>query len=474
MKSINADEFSGKKNGYALFRKFLFLLLTASLISTSLPNSSAIEGGFTRSDYLPSVVALLKSQTDKSPYCSGALMSEYIVATAAHCVADGNGAAFKEIWVAPAGADLSKNSLRFRVTGVFIPSGYKDSTSTKVTDNDIAFVTVKASLGITPLVRIASLAEAKSFYGQSVVVAGYGRNRPSGPTSNNPLFVQLRIIDWVLPEFTYGNYAHVVATDTESACPGDSGGPMFKETPTGLAILGVMAGTNGCTSTTARDERLVGFLIAAFNSTYQLAKDAIAAAPKSPENLKVEISEDKVSVSWLDVADNLLRSTLRYSIKDANGNSICEANFVGIFNNSTKCSFTVTPNTSDLLTLTPVGIQKNGPTISIDVKKAVSFAKEKLASQERMKAEADARAKAEADAKVKAEADARIRAEQEAKAKAEAEAKARADAEAKAIGEAAAAAAKATKVTITCVKGKTKKKVTAVNPKCPKGFKKRN
>jgi hypothetical protein len=47
-----------------------------------------------------------------------------------------------------------------------------------------------------------------------------------------------------------------------------------------------------------------------------------------------------------------------------------------------------------------------------------------------------------------------------AKAKAEAEAKAKADAASK-------------KSTITCVKGKTVKKVTAFKPKCPKGFKKK-
>jgi hypothetical protein len=46
------------------------------------------------------------------------------------------------------------------------------------------------------------------------------------------------------------------------------------------------------------------------------------------------------------------------------------------------------------------------------------------------------------------------------KAKAEAEAKAKAEAEAK----------KPLKSSITCVKGKTKKKVTSINPKCPKGY----
>ena len=61
---------------------------------------------------------------------------------------------------------------------------------------------------------------------------------------------------------------------------------------------------------------------------------------------------------------------------------------------------------------------------------------------------------------------AEIKAEAEAKAKAEAEAKAKADADTK-------AKVIPTKTTITCIKGKTLKKVTAINPKCPAGYKKK-
>ena len=68
----------------------------------------------------------------------------------------------------------------------------------------------------------------------------------------------------------------------------------------------------------------------------------------------------------------------------------------------------------------------------------------------------DAKAKAEADAKAKAEADAKAKAEADAKAKAEADAK-----------------ANAAKKTIVCVKGKSIKRVTALKPVCPKGYKKR-
>ena len=84
---------------------------------------------------------------------------------------------------------------------------------------------------------------------------------------------------------------------------------------------------------------------------------------------------------------------------------------------------------------------------------------EKLVKQEK---EAAAKAIAEANAKAEAEAKAKI----EAAAKAEAEAKAKAEAEAK-------AETPKKKVSITCVKGKITKKVTALSPKCPKGFKKK-
>jgi hypothetical protein len=79
---------------------------------------------------------------------------------------------------------------------------------------------------------------------------------------------------------------------------------------------------------------------------------------------------------------------------------------------------------------------------------------------------AEARAKVESEAKILAEAQERAR-------QAQAEAQALAAAELKAKQEAADKAASAKKITITCIKGKTLKKVKAVNPKCPKGYSKK-
>jgi hypothetical protein len=106
------------------------------------------------------------------------------------------------------------------------------------------------------------------------------------------------------------------------------------------------------------------------------------------------------------------------------------------------------------------------------------------------KAKQEADAKAAADLKAKQEADAKaaadLKAKQEADAKAAADLKAKQEADAKAAAEkilsdAAAEAARilaearaaTKKTTITCVKGKLTKKVTAVKPKCPSGYKKK-
>ena len=115
-------------------------------------------------------------------------------------------------------------------------------------------------------------------------------------------------------------------------------------------------------------------------------------------------------------------------------------------------------------------------------------AADKAAAELKVKQEADAQAaadKAAAELKVKQEADAQAAADKAAADKAVQALKAKqiedqiaaaekfyADLKAKKEAAAKAAAAKK-KTTITCVKGKLTKKVTAVKPVCPKGYKKK-
>ena len=94
----------------------------------------------------------------------------------------------------------------------------------------------------------------------------------------------------------------------------------------------------------------------------------------------------------------------------------------------------------------------------------------KAASELKAKQEAEAKAAAELKAKQEAEAKvaAELKSKQETDSKAAAE---RVAAELKAKQEASAKEAATKKTTITCIKGKLIKKVTAVKPKCPAGYK---
>ena len=98
------------------------------------------------------------------------------------------------------------------------------------------------------------------------------------------------------------------------------------------------------------------------------------------------------------------------------------------------------------------------------IKEAEDF----VANEKKLEAIQEA-ARVAAELKAKQDADERVRVEAELKAKFAAEAKAAAELKAKQDAEAKAAALK--KTTITCVKGKLTKKVTAVKPKCPSGYK---
>ena len=107
-----------------------------------------------------------------------------------------------------------------------------------------------------------------------------------------------------------------------------------------------------------------------------------------------------------------------------------------------------------------------------------SYSQISISPQTKADAMAEAKAKAEAEAKkAAASAAAELKAKQEADAKATAELKAKQEADAKAAAElkakqeAEVKAAALKKTTITCIKGKLTKKVTAIKPKCPAGYK---
>ncbi len=428
---------------------FSALTLVVSLIPSSPVN--AIEGGYSSPSLLGATVAILDSETATSPYCSGMLLDENVIATAAHCVIDTNGVAKNNIWISPAGADLSTSPKLTTAAQVFSVPGWKNSTS-YVRSDDIAFVTTKNSLGKPIFSKVLNQAEVKALYGQSVILSGYGRKGALQAASQKPMFLQQRVIDWIIDAFPFGTYTHVVATDTETPCPGDSGGPIFKEDAGKYYAVGVIAGGNGCTTVARKEEREVGFIISAFSSLYQNALNAVKVAPYVPQNIETSESNGSVKVSWPEVANRLLTSTTAYEVVDGGKNVLCRAEQISIFKNARECTFTINAQTLGPISLLPIGIKTNGALIDLKLDSAIM--KIKLIATE--KAAADAKAVADRLAAEKAAADAKAVADRLAAEKA-----------------AASKVVSKKKVTITCTKGKLTKKVTAENPKCPSGYKKK-
>jgi len=386
---------------------------------------NAIEGGYSSPALVGATVAILDSETGTSPFCSGMLLDENLIATAAHCVIDANGNVKNNIWISPAGADLSTSPKLTTAAQVFSVAGWKNTTS-YVRSDDIAFVTTKNSLGKPIFSKILNQAEVKALYGQSVILSGYGRKGTLQAASQKPLFLQQRVIDWIIDAFPFGTYTHVVATDTETPCPGDSGGPIFKEDAGKYYAVGVIAGGNGCTTVNRKEEREVGFIISAFNTLYQQALASLKTAPYAPQNLEVAEHGGDVKVTWAEVANRLLTSTTAYEVVDGSKKVLCRAEQISIFRNAKECSFQISASAVGPITLIPVGIKSTGTPIDLKLDGAI------------------------------------LRIKNAASDKAAADAKAIAD---------KAAAPK--KTTLVCIKGKITKKVTGVNPKCPSGYKKK-
>ena len=408
---------------------FLSIVLIAPLGTPAKLN--AIEGGYSSPALVGATVALLNSETATSPYCSGMLLDENVIATAAHCVIDINGTVRNDIWISPAGADLATSPKLSPAAQVFAVAGWKN-TSTSVVSDDIAFVISKRSLGKPIFSKILSAAEVKALYGQSVILSGYGRKGALQAASQKPLFLQQRVIDWVIQGYPLGTYTHVMATDTETPCPGDSGGPIFKEDAGKYYAVGVIAGGNGCTTVSRKEEREIGFIISAFNTLYQQALTATKAAPYAPQSIETTESNGQVKVTWPEVANRLLISTTAYEVVDASKKVLCRAEQISIFRNTRECAFALDTQSAGPINLVPVGIKSNGAPIDLKLDGAISRIKTAAADR------------AAADAKAAAD---------------------------RAAADAKAAAVK--KITITCIKGKVTKKVTGTKPKCPSGFKRK-
>ena len=278
---------------------------------SSLP-AMAIEGGVdaTGSQF----VVPIKRQISESQtyFCSGALISPYVVVTAGHCVLDSSGLVSTKIYVGAAGASMQSITTDDLIDSVKITSSFQDSINKLVGADDLAFITLKKPQIMPIQVLLASETEmiALKQARAQLKLFGYGRY---GDTSEESIS---------FPKSYAGTFSQTTPTlpnsgylesDSANACSGDSGGPILSITATQVTIVGIVTGA-ALSKYCSKREPSNGKYSALFTVIGRYSNLAFASATQSMSTLSESYEKTQ---SDLEEA-NKLAEDLSYNLDDAN------------------------------------------------------------------------------------------------------------------------------------------------------------
>ena len=211
-----------------------FVAGLAVLAATALPAQAIVGSGGDAAPFSPFVVMVLNHVGRVAGYCSGLVVAQDAVLTAAHCMPAG--AALKVHYRDPSGAPVLAD-----VAAVSRNPGFRsDAIKARQRSIDLAIVRLAAPLParFRP-VRIEPLNAAPA--GTAFTLAGFGLSREGDPTSSGTL----RTADVVArdPVSDVLLWARDPKGAGAGACTGDSGGPVFAAG--GVAAVALMAWSAG-------------------------------------------------------------------------------------------------------------------------------------------------------------------------------------------------------------------------------------
>ena len=457
-------------------------VLICSFLFSYLQPANAVYGG---EEVVGSerVVVILESKDSRNGGCSGALITPQIVLTAAHCLGKPgkHPGVIKNnhwgYWVSRPGVDFKSDDISTRVQSAYvvITDDYTNSYDPKSNDyattiHDIAFIFLKEPIKISSYPTVASEADVIRLKAERALITHYGYGlSDNGVQTGKPKKIDLKIrprqhsyeVINVVPE----NFSIITnETGVGALCPGDSGGPWYAQLDGKLLIVANTVGASGCRGPGSGLGGTFGTLVHQYESLLWKKWEYFLA--NKNDILKWE--------SNALIANELRLKTLKNSGQYYQENTGCHSNGIiavlqskksGDWQDVASAEGWVTINDSCSQPWTAYRAQKGEllrwRLASPGAWEVFSNTFEEItSSKEQSNLAAELKAKQEAEAKAAAE----LKANQEAEAKAAAELKAKQEAEAK-----AALAIK--KTTITCFKGKLTKKVSAVKPKCPPGYK---
>lgn len=281
-------------------KAFLALMgLTIGLLPTS--PAHAVYGG-TDATGSPLVLTLLTSKNARVSFCSMALLTERIVATAAHCVIEDQGVApnlrwkISDMYVSQPGADVTKDDIntRVQVQKVITRDDFINTWKPEIRDyrtqiNDIAFLFLEKPLVKGYKIDIATDEEIDFAItkGQQVTHYGYGLQTPN-VQSHSPWKTQLRLVDGYNPHLEKSKVVYSQEGPT-ALCPGDSGGPWYIEVAGVTKIAAVLVAASGCRGTLPYNGVALGTRIAPYMEMANLKWNefiSIEESAKASEQLR--------------------------------------------------------------------------------------------------------------------------------------------------------------------------------------------
>lgn len=265
--------------------------------------------------------------------CSGIIVSDYVVATAAHCLVSGSSPVDPStVSVYPPGLTLAQitQSQQYAVgVRLFYPASYSNPGSV-ATPNDIAFIVINKKIGQAQVSQFADFNTATNIINSGIPITlyGYGQTGPhQQPTTTKSM------IEQPIDQQNMGGYAGFENTFlnfsddfSASPCHGDSGAPLIAAINNQNILVAINSGSTGPCDLTNNPPSGISIATVAgeYNNIFNAAVQYVATLkPNPPTNVQVSALGGNASISWTAPAASIAPIS-GFAVKDQSGATLCQ------------------------------------------------------------------------------------------------------------------------------------------------------